>query len=83
MLDLAAGAGTMPTTGRKGFDMAKALITWGGWDGHEPDKVAAIFAAILRDAGADFIAVISGVFDAPDPSAALAAYNRSFSKGIP
>lgn len=33
--------------------MGKALITWGGWDGHEPDKVAAIFAAMLRDAGAD------------------------------
>ncbi len=33
--------------------MGKALITWGGWDGHEPDKVAAIFAAMLRDAGAE------------------------------
>ena len=32
--------------------MAKrALITWGGWDGHQPDKVAALFAADLRDAG--------------------------------
>ncbi len=31
--------------------MAKALITWGGWDGHEPDKVAALFAADLRSAG--------------------------------
>lgn len=31
--------------------MAKALITWGGWDGHEPDKVAAIFAAMLEKAG--------------------------------
>ena len=31
--------------------MAKALITWGGWDGHEPDKVAALFAADLRAAG--------------------------------
>ena len=31
--------------------MAKALITWGGWDGHEPDKVAALFAGDLRDAG--------------------------------
>lgn len=33
----------------------------------------------LRDAGADFIAVISGVFDAPDPAQALAAYRQSFS----
>ena len=31
--------------------MAKALITWGGWDGHEPDKVAALFADWLREAG--------------------------------
>lgn len=28
--------------------MRKALIVWGGWDGHEPEQVAAIFAAILR-----------------------------------
>jgi type 1 glutamine amidotransferase len=31
--------------------VAKALITWGGWDGHEPDKVAALFDSILQDAG--------------------------------
>ena len=31
--------------------MAKALITWGGWDGHQPDKVAALFATELRAAG--------------------------------
>ena len=29
----------------------KALISWGGWDGHEPDKVAAIFQAILEADG--------------------------------
>ena len=40
-------------------------------------------SARLRDAGADFIAVISGVFDAPDPSAALAAYHHSFSQVDP
>jgi len=28
-----------------------ALVTWGGWDGHEPDRVAAIFAGWLREAG--------------------------------
>jgi len=27
------------------------LIVWGGWDGHEPDKVAAIFDRILREEG--------------------------------
>ncbi len=32
--------------------MAKALITWGGWPGHEPDKVAAIFQDMLVGAGA-------------------------------
>ena len=31
--------------------MTKALITWGGWDGHEPDKVATIFARMLQEAG--------------------------------
>ena len=34
----------------------------------------------LRAAGADFIAVISGVFDAPDPAAALTAYHLAFDK---
>jgi uncharacterized protein len=29
----------------------KALITWGGWDGHQPDKVATLFAGWLREAG--------------------------------
>ena len=29
----------------------KALITYGGWEGHEPDKVAALFAEILRNEG--------------------------------
>lgn len=24
--------------------MRKALIVWGGWDGHEPEQVADIFA---------------------------------------
>ena len=31
--------------------MAKALITWGGWPGHEPDKVATLFSGWLREAG--------------------------------
>ena len=30
--------------------MREALIVWGGWDGHEPDKVAALFADWLREA---------------------------------
>ncbi len=33
--------------------MKKALICWGGWDGHEPEKCANIFAPILREKGFD------------------------------
>ena len=33
--------------------MAKALITWGGWDGHEPDKVAALIGSMLTEAGCE------------------------------
>lgn len=33
--------------------MAKALITWGGWDGHEPDKVAALCGELLAGEGMD------------------------------
>lgn len=31
----------------------KALIVWGGWDGHEPKQVAEIFAEILRNENFD------------------------------
>lgn len=31
--------------------MKRALITWGGWDGHQPDVVADLFAGMLRDEG--------------------------------
>ncbi|MBX3118016.1 MAG: ThuA domain-containing protein [Fimbriimonadaceae bacterium] len=31
--------------------MKKALIVWGGWDGHEPEKVAHFFEGILKDEG--------------------------------
>ena len=29
----------------------KALINWGGWDGHEPQKCAELFAALLSERG--------------------------------
>lgn len=29
----------------------KALITWGGWEGHEPEKVAGLFESILEADG--------------------------------
>ena len=31
--------------------MKKALIVWGGWDGHEPKKCTDIFAPILKNEG--------------------------------
>ncbi len=31
--------------------MKKALIVWGGWDGHEPDKVADLFEEMLGAEG--------------------------------
>src|SRR4051812_37156501 len=31
--------------------MKSALLTWGGWEGHEPKQVAELFSACLRDKG--------------------------------
>ena len=31
----------------------KAMITWGGWDGHEPEKVANLFRGILEADGGE------------------------------
>lgn len=31
--------------------MKKALMTWGGWEGHEPEKCTHIFAPLLEAAG--------------------------------
>ncbi|GIK57973.1 MAG: hypothetical protein BroJett015_36360 [Chloroflexota bacterium] len=31
--------------------MKKALMVWGGWDGHEPEKCARLFAPLLEAAG--------------------------------
>ncbi len=50
--------------------MAKALITWGGWDGHEPDKVAALMAEDLQGAGMEV--VVSDTLACLDDAAALA-----------
>jgi type 1 glutamine amidotransferase len=40
----------------------KALIVWGGWDGHEPEKVAQLFESWLSEAG--FAVEVSGEMDA-------------------
>lgn len=39
----------------------KALIVWGGWDGHEPDKVANLFDEILNNEG--FETTVSNTLD--------------------
>src|SRR5690242_15020174 len=31
----------------------KALIVWGGWDGHQPQQCAELFAPILKNEGFD------------------------------
>lgn len=43
------------------------MIVWGGWDGHEPDKVAALFQTMLQDAGlAVTVTDNLAAFDDPD-----------------
>ena len=32
---------------------SRALIAWGGWDGHEPERGAALVAEMLREDGFD------------------------------
>lgn len=52
--------------------MAQALITWGGWEGHQPDIVAALFARWLREAGMQVQVTDSlSCFEDPDALAAL------------
>lgn len=34
-------------------DRRRALIVWGGWDGHEPDKVAVRFKRVLENEGVE------------------------------
>lgn len=53
--------------------MTKALITWGGWPGHEPDKVAALCADLLRAAGATV--QVSDSLACFDDAAALADFD--------
>ena len=40
----------------------KALVVWGGWDGHEPEQVAGYFATILEQEGFDV--TVSNTLDA-------------------
>ena len=40
----------------------RALIVWGGWDGHEPEQIAVLFAAELRARDVDV--AVSDTLDA-------------------
>ena len=53
--------------------MTGALIVQGGWDGHEPDKVAAIFQTMLEDAGVEVTMATS--LDVFDDAQALQTYD--------
>jgi len=41
--------------------MKKALVVWGGWEGHEPEKCIGIFVPFLREKG--FEVVVSNTLD--------------------
>jgi len=47
----------------------KALIVWGGWAGHEPEKVAAVFAGLLKQYAFDV--EVSNTLDAFNDAAKL------------
>ena len=49
-LPLGVGSGDLGDTIGASITMTKtALINWGGWDGHEPEACAELFADLLRD----------------------------------
>lgn len=68
---------TKPNARRAAFDLLRDSAALGlprvAIGGITPDNARDVIAA-----GADLVAVISGVFDAPDPVAAAAAYRRCF-----
>ncbi len=50
----------------------KALITWGGWPGHQPDRVARVFSDMLTAEGMDVTVTDTlDAFDDPDLLARL------------
>lgn len=48
--------------------MTRALITWGGWAGHEPDLVADVARRMLEEAGVE-VAVTDSLAPLDDPEA--------------
>lgn len=53
--------------------MKKALIVWGGWDGHEPEKCGKIAAELLKAANYDV--EVSATLDSYLDAAKMAALN--------
>ncbi|PNQ85868.1 ThuA domain-containing protein [Paenibacillus polymyxa] len=53
--------------------MRKALIVWGGWNGHEPEQVAAIFERILKEE--QFEVEVSNTLDAYQDAEKLLGLN--------
>ncbi len=51
----------------------RALIVWGGWDGHQPKQVAEIFARVLREE--KFEVEVSDTLDAFKDEAKVTALN--------
>jgi uncharacterized protein len=51
--------------------MKKALIVWGGWDGHEPKQVAEVYRGILAENG--FEVEVSDTLESFENEAALKA----------
>lgn len=61
-LGAVAGLSTAPAFSRTEAPKAKnALVVWGGWMGHEPDKCAALFAPWLKEQG--FNVTVSDTLD--------------------
>jgi type 1 glutamine amidotransferase len=53
--------------------MAKALVVWGGWDGHQPKEVGEVCTKILRDDG--FEVIVSDTLDSFKDKTMLAGLN--------
>jgi len=61
----------MDYIGEEKTDMRKALIVWGGWDGHQPKEVAQIFRKQLEEEG--FEVEVSDTLDSFADAEALKA----------
>ena len=53
--------------------MRKALMVWGGWDGHTPKEATEVIAPLLRDKG--FEVEVSDSMTSYDDAEALASYD--------